>query len=51
MKRIVPYVERAAHQAGYASLPTASVPFPAQWNQLRYVDELTLILKNMQAEG
>ena len=51
IKRIVPFVVRAAHQAGFASLPIAALPFPAQGNQLRYVRELTIVLKDLQEAG
>ena len=51
MKRIVPFVERAANHAGLTALPPIALPFPAQGNQLRYVEGLTLVLRDFRQEG
>jgi hypothetical protein len=51
MKRILPFVEQAAYQAGLAALPRIDLPFPAQGNQLRYVRELSLVLRDLQDTG
>jgi len=50
MIAIADHVRRSAEIVGLNSVPFYSVPFPAQGNEKRYVNELTKVLRRLQDE-